>query len=88
MIVSLGKEFGVPLRKDDFSDTTNSSLALTNGNKHESHSTLNVSPVSMTFKRRSEPLDMSNKAYEQLLEERRKGRIVETDHICANIVSS
>lgn len=83
MIISLSKEFGVPLTDEDFTEgDSNENTRL----KNESDLYMpecNENVYSKKTKLRAIPLDMENEAYEKLLEERKDKP--EKDYICSNV---
>ena len=85
MIISLAKEFGIPLTDEDYHDTETSN---TDGDKNIDNITSEVKPVlsQRKIKLCSDPLDMENELYDQIIEERKKADM-QKDFICANIVS-
>lgn len=84
MIVSLGKEFGVPLSENDFHEQSNITVNNeTTGTDVPSDTTRLVA----SFKRHRELVDTKNEMYEKILMERKNEKNAQTDHVCANIVS-
>lgn len=100
MIVSLGREFGVPLTRDDFHDAyVENLLAVPGIGQQESEFKAtdiqlnrtdfqNVSTNSgRENKRNRQTLDMTNELYEKILAERKGGLVSSKNYINANIVS-
>lgn len=84
MIVSLGKEFGVPLSENDFHEQSNITVNNeTTGTDVPSDTTRLVA----SFKRHRELVDTKNEMYEKILIERKNEKNAQTDHVCANIKS-
>lgn len=98
MIISLGREFGVPLSLDDIPNPELSELdgfssfrqAATESNQLEP-SCRNVEFEDVqnqkTYINKRESLDMKNDAFDELIKARKSGHIEPVDYINGNIVS-
>jgi len=86
MIVSLAKEFGVPLRPDDFHEVVQTALSINEPDTVPcSVSEIDSSNKSSLKKR--QPLDKYNESYEKMLIERKSTGIQQKDYVNANIKS-
>lgn len=88
MIVSLAKEFGVPINEDDYHENENVSSSAADENTCEKPESSNVKTTSSQCKVKlhSEPLNMKNPVYEDILDKRIKSNI-KKDYIQSNIKS-
>ena len=84
MIVSLGKEFGVPLRPDDYEEIM---AEETEKPSENSRVTFNENTSGYEKCKKRPPLDMTNEYYEKLLLDRKNGEYSEKNHVTGNIVS-
>ena len=84
MIVSLGKEFGVPLHPDDYEEILPEETEKPSEN---SHLTFNENTSAYEKCKKRPPLDMTNEYYEKLLMDRKNGMYSEKNHVTGNIVS-
>lgn len=84
MIVSLGKEFGVPLRPDDYEEITPDETEKPSVN---SRVTFNENTSAYGKCKKRPQLDMTNEYYEKLLLDRKNGIYSEKNHVTGNIVS-
>jgi len=89
MIVSLGREFGVPLTRNDLHETTSllAPIEARTKNADNMHQA-QVSEMSVKEQQKTRrPIEMTNKAYDELMEARKNGQTLPIDYINANIKS-
>jgi len=96
MIISLGREFGIPLSLDDIhdpmmdGDAFSSFHQFVNGNNQLGFSNFSTDDRcgdKQQADRNREPLDMENEIFDKLIKARKSGQVETVDYINGNIVS-